>query len=194
MNPQRPRWEDRYPKGLASSSLEPSPLLIDHAELLRGAPRGQALDLACGNGRNSFFLASLGYEVTAVDVSEPAVAFVNERAAELGVRVRAREADLSHHELGDGAFAAILDFLFLDRNLVPRIIHALSPGGLLFFETLTVDERGALGHDVASDVLLEPNEPLRLFAPLRILHYREGVVTADSGRQRAVAQLIARKA
>jgi SAM-dependent methyltransferase len=193
MNAHRARWEDRHRKELESSSLEPSTLLLDHAELLRDAPAGQALDLACGNGRNSFFVASLGYEVTAFDVSEPAVAFVNQRAGELGVKVSAREADLAQEDLGEARFATILNFLFLDRNLVPRMIWALSPGGLLFFETLTIDEQGLLGHDVCRDYLLEPNEPLRLFAPLRILHYREGVVGSESGRQRAVAQLIARK-
>ena len=50
MKAHRARWEERHRKGLESSSLEPSPLLLDHAELMRDAPHGPALDLACGYG------------------------------------------------------------------------------------------------------------------------------------------------
>lgn len=189
----RARWDERHRQELESASLEPSALLIDFAELLGEAPRGLALDLACGNGRNSYFLASLGYEVTALDFSEPAIDFVNRRAAELGVRVSGQTADLGHHDLGEEAFAVALNFMFLDRNVAPRLVRALRPGGILFFETFTVDERGLLGHDIRRDFLLEPNELLRLFAPLRILYYREGMLGAETARPRAVAQLIARK-
>ena len=33
---------------------------------------GAALDVACGNGRNSFFLAAMGFEVDAADISDVA--------------------------------------------------------------------------------------------------------------------------
>ncbi|MFB8081762.1 class I SAM-dependent methyltransferase [Streptomyces sp. NPDC056013] len=45
---------------------------------------GRALDLGCGPGRNSLYLASLGYEVDAVDLSATAIRWAEERAAEAG--------------------------------------------------------------------------------------------------------------
>ena len=63
----RGRWEGRHRQSLESATLEPSELLLEFADMLREAPSGPALDIACGNGRNAFFLASLGYEVSAVE-------------------------------------------------------------------------------------------------------------------------------
>lgn len=45
---------------------------------------GRALDLGCGPGRNSLYLASLGYEVDAVDLSATAIAWAEERAHKAG--------------------------------------------------------------------------------------------------------------
>ncbi|MEU3725099.1 class I SAM-dependent methyltransferase [Streptomyces sp. NPDC031705] len=45
---------------------------------------GRALDLGCGPGRNALYLASLGFEVDAVDLSSTAVAWAGERAREAG--------------------------------------------------------------------------------------------------------------
>ncbi|MFI9744375.1 class I SAM-dependent methyltransferase [Streptomyces sp. NPDC052494] len=45
---------------------------------------GKALDLGCGPGRNALHLASLGFDVTAVDLSPTAIAWAEERAREAG--------------------------------------------------------------------------------------------------------------
>jgi SAM-dependent methyltransferase len=49
---------------------------------------GRALDLGCGPGRNALHLASLGFEVDAVDLSPAAIAWAQERAHEVGANVR----------------------------------------------------------------------------------------------------------
>ncbi|MGW0548134.1 class I SAM-dependent methyltransferase [Streptomyces altiplanensis] len=49
---------------------------------------GRALDLGCGPGRNALHLASLGFEVDAVDLSPAAVAWAEDRAREAGADVR----------------------------------------------------------------------------------------------------------
>ena len=61
-----PRNWDRHYSDPANLEFAPAPLLVQAAELLRP---GRALDLACGTGRNALFLASLGWQVTAVDRS-----------------------------------------------------------------------------------------------------------------------------
>ena len=49
---------------------------------------GRVLDLGCGPGRNSLHLASLGFEVDAVDLSPAAIAWAEERACATGADVR----------------------------------------------------------------------------------------------------------
>ncbi len=188
----RSRWEARHQGTLEQSSLEPSSLLVEFGNLISEAPSGHALDVACGNGRNSLFLASLGYDVTAVDFSTPAIEFVGQRAAELGVPVEAVETDLLDFDPGVEHYALIANFMFLERNLVPRLLRSLVPGGYLFFETMTVDECEVLGRERRREFLLERNEALRLFAPLQILYYRELIEPGDGEKSepRAIARLI----
>ncbi|MGD8395189.1 MAG: methyltransferase domain-containing protein [Candidatus Eiseniibacteriota bacterium] len=188
----RERGTGRHLKTADEASLEPSLLLVEFADAIADAPLGRALDIACGNGRNAFFLASLGYRVTAADRSAAAVAFVERRAQELGVDVEAVETDTAELDPGLERFAVIANIDYLDRNLVPRLIRGLRPGGYLFFESHTTDECDVLGHDARREQLLERNEALRLFAPLHILYYREAIVPGDDddSRPRAMARLI----
>ena len=58
-------WNERYSRG-EHIIKEPMPLLVRVASQL---PPGRALDLACGAGRHAIFLASRGWQVTAVDAS-----------------------------------------------------------------------------------------------------------------------------
>ncbi|GAA3070493.1 class I SAM-dependent methyltransferase [Streptomyces roseofulvus] len=64
---------------------KPDENLAAYAErgLLKGG--GRALDLGCGPARNALYLASLGYEVDAVDLSATAIGWARERARENGV-------------------------------------------------------------------------------------------------------------
>ncbi|MFZ3470013.1 SAM-dependent methyltransferase [Streptomyces sp. 4.24] len=66
--------------------------------LARGliAPGGRALDLGCGPGRNALYLASLGFEVDAVDLSPTALAWAAERVRAAGTpaeRIRFHQGD-----------------------------------------------------------------------------------------------------
>ncbi|MFF3399940.1 class I SAM-dependent methyltransferase [Streptomyces sp. NPDC002659] len=98
--------------------------------------RGRALDLGCGPGRNALHLASLGFEVDAVDLSPAAIAWAGDRAREAGAEVRFHCGDafsLAGTELG-GPYDLIYDsgcfhhlpphrrisyLSLLDRSLVP---------------------------------------------------------------------------
>ena len=60
----RDKWDSRYRKRLGGT--DPSPILKKYCGL---ASCGNALDIACGNGRNSMFLAAKGFVVDAVDIS-----------------------------------------------------------------------------------------------------------------------------
>ena len=77
----RQKWNQKYQgQGLIRMGEEPSSWLKDHQELLQQQPKGPALDLACGNGRNSFFLIKQGFSVDAVDISDVAIDWLKGKA------------------------------------------------------------------------------------------------------------------
>ena len=188
---ERARWNARYGRGAGPVGLEPSAWLADHRALLEDCPRGRALDIACGMGRNALFLADLGFEVDAIDISDVAVEATRRRAAERGAPVRAVRADVGTGAFPAPPYAVIVNLNFLERALFGPIEQALAPGGLLVFETFGRDQRDVPGSSPAPRLTLAPNELLRAFAGLRALHYRDTVV--HEGRTRAVVSLVARR-
>src|SRR4030042_1725382 len=86
----------------------------------------------------------------------------------------------------------IINFHYLQRSLAGPIVQALKRGGVLFFESFTIDQLqyGYGPKDPA--FLVRPGELKELVAGLEALLYHEGVMGGDRGPQ-AVAPLIARK-
>ena len=165
----------------------PSEWLVGNADLL---PRGGvALDVACGRGRHALLLASAGFRVRAVDADPAHVHRLRTVAERLRLEVDAAAIDLEHDEpaLGEGAFDVVLVFNYLHRPLMPAIAAAVKPGGLLFYETFTVDQ-AARGRPTSPEHLLGHGELSRLAAPLTIVREHEGEV---SGRM--VAGIVARR-
>ena len=65
------KWNKRYSaRNIGQLKQRPSDWLVRHQPLLEKQPKGKALDIACGNGRNARFLANLGFEVDALDISD----------------------------------------------------------------------------------------------------------------------------
>ena len=67
MKADQKRWDERFGRKEFALRKEPNPFLKKHIHLL---PKGKALDLATGEGRNAVFLGENGFEVDAVDISE----------------------------------------------------------------------------------------------------------------------------
>ncbi|MDD4874216.1 MAG: hypothetical protein PHE15_04505 [Dehalococcoidales bacterium] len=67
------------------NDLEPSPFLIGNIALL---PRGKALDIAMGSGRNALYPAKKGFDVEGVEYSTEAVKTALERAESTGIRIK----------------------------------------------------------------------------------------------------------
>jgi len=210
-------WERVYGReGPAWGSL-PDPELIEYAELI---PRGRALDLGVGDGRNAFFLARMGLEVLGVDISEAAVEKCNKRAAELGLLVKAVVADLRDLEIEAGAYACVVCSYvlpFLKRSeilaLVERIKRGLADGGFVFVRAFTTEDPlyqrlRAKGLPEVEDgtfyspkfhtyfSFLRPGELRELFAGLELVSYAEGYsldMTHDKPHYHGWASLVARK-
>ena len=152
----RDKWDSRYLKRLGGT--DPSPILKKHWGL---ASCGNALDIACGNGRNSMFLAAKGFEVDAVDISTVATSHLAGRSPNINVIC----ADLDAWNIPQNRYELIINVRFLDRRLFPLIQNGLKTGGVLIVESFMDGEM--------DNYCLNQNELLRAFLSFRIVYYEE---------------------
>ncbi len=181
-------WDKRYHDAEGEGFPEPCKTLVDFLPLL---PKGRALDIACGSGRNGLFLAKNGWEVDAADASVVALRQGEAAAKKCGASVNFIEADLEAYSIEAESYDLIINFNYLDRKLIPEIVKGLKIGGAVLFETFTVHQR-EFGPPRNPAYLLDENELLRLFGGLHVACYREGVF-GEGGSRKAVASLLAFK-
>lgn len=177
------RWDERYREKPAPT--EPSELLNEFSAFLPWG--GYALDLACGGGRNSVFLAQRGLRVVGVDRSEEALRQARKLAAGAGVSVDWVLADLPKFPLPRAYFAVIACFYYRDPALYAPLRESLRPGGLVFYETFTHEQLRFGGGPRNPAHLLAPGELLDAFGDWELLFYRETWI------ERGAAALVARK-
>ena len=190
MKEDQKRWDKRYRERKPDLNRGANTILKKN---LRFLPKGKALDLAAGEGRNAVFLAENSFEVEAIDISPVAISRARKLARARGVKIKAMAADLDTYRLPPGRYDLILNFYFLDRRLIPRIKRGLKKGGMVVFETYTTEQKKlGTGGPGQTQYVLKPNELLRLFRGFHILFYREGVFR-EGGKRRAIASLIAQK-
>ncbi|VVE87848.1 class I SAM-dependent methyltransferase [Pandoraea bronchicola] len=140
----------------------PSPWLVRWAHLI--APGARVLDLACGHGRHTRWLAARGAHVTAVDRDEAALATMSMLE---NVTTLAADLEGAPWPLAEGAtFDAVIVTNYLHRPLFPHIAASVAPGGVLIYETF------ARGNERYG----KPSNPLFLLAPGELL---DAARTAD---------------
>jgi tellurite methyltransferase len=173
--------------------LAPDSLLLAHWDLLVDAAlKGPVLDLACGDGHNGLFLAEKGMPVILADLSEVALEKAGAYAREKSLEVTLWRADLERegeNPLNVECCGAILVFRYLHRPLMPCIRKALIKGGVLIYETFTVDQP-RFGKPHNPHFLLKPGELIEWFGEWKVIHYFEGIVDQP---KRAIAQMVCRK-
>lgn len=178
------RWDRKYGDEKYIFGKQPIPFLVDHLALL---PKGKALDIAMGEGRNGVYLATKGFDVTGLDISEKGLAKARKLATEMGVSIATRVVDLQQHRLETNAYDVVLCTYYLQRDLFPQIIQALKSGGVAVVETYTLEHRKYRPR-FREEYLLRTNELLEHFRDLEILQYQ----FVDDGTA-AYASIIARK-
>ena len=161
-------WDARYATSELVWSAEPNRWV---REELTGLPPGRAVDLAAGEGRNSIWLAGVGWRVTAVDFSSVAIDKGRQLAGRLGDpeaggRIDWVVGDVRTYRAEPGAFdVALLCYLHLPAPERPMVlagaVEALAPGGILL----------VVGHALAN--LAEgtggPQDPAVLYDPEQVL-------------------------
>ena len=162
------KWNERY--RAATGEPQASRVLEENLHLLPGS--GRALDLACGLGANAILLAQQGLTVDAWDIADVAIAALQELALRRHLSIQAEVRDVAVHPPEPKTFDVVVVSYFLDRDIVPALIQALKPGGLIYYQTFTrqrVSDRGPQRAEFG----LADQELLSLFSGLQVLFYRE---------------------
>ena len=150
-------------------------------EMVRGRQSGVALDYGMGQGRNSIYLASLGWQVWGFDPAETGVAIAQEKAKELGLTLHTSAVSDSDYDFGEERFDLILFSWSMPFVPIQKVVDALKPGGIVVMEC---------GAD-----FVNRNGMLRMFDALQIVRYE--IVRAKSDfygrRETDVLHMVARK-
>lgn len=138
-------WDSKYAASDLVWGAPPNPVIVEFAAAL---PHGRALDLGCGEGRHSLWLATRGWEVLGVDFSSVAI----EKARTIATQAPSRSRDRLRYAVGDvttDSFGADYDLILSAylhfspsqrRALIDNAINFLKPDGILIF----------LGHDATN--------------------------------------------
>lgn len=188
------KWNNIYAtKDLSSQRLELSAadVLQEHACLLPKS--GDAVDLACGLGRNAIFLANHGLRAQGWDISQTAIEKLIEYCQKNTISLTAEVRDIESQPPDVNSFDVICVSYYLERKLCDAIIAALRPHGLLFYQTFIIENVTEHGPS-NSEYRLQANELLKLFSPLHVLVYKEYGRVGDLNQGvRDVAMLVAQK-
>lgn len=152
---------------------QPNPRLKKLASYFKEG--GTALDIACGLGGNSLFLAGMNNQVEAIDISDVAINYVQEQAAKENLSVQPRVTDLTDLDTlnwPNNPFDFIVMSYYLDRSLFPVVKNVLKDGGYFFMETYYqspyTEEQG-----VTEQYKLKSNELLAEFGDWKVLYFEE---------------------
>ena len=187
MSSDRTAWESRHSQG-RRRAFGPASFLLRTVHRL---PRGRALEVACGSGRNLALLARHGFRVEAIDLSHAGLV-----AARTGVGVGHRplaaiQADLEMFPLPPARYQVVVNVRYLQRSLWPGLKRCLTDLGMIVFETFLRDQ-AKIGHPRNPSFLLERGELARGFRDFEILDYEEGLFASED-EPAFLARMLARR-
>lgn len=168
---ERAMWNDQYRRGVGFRK-EPNRLLVRTVE---GVAPGKALDLAMGQGRNALYLASRGWKVTGVDISDEGIRQARAAAAERNLALDAVLSDVNDHDFGTARWDLVtMIYAGADTGWIERAKVSLKPGGLFVFENFLRDPKKPVGGGIG----IEAGKLAPMFAGWEIL---EDEVVEDIG-------------
>ncbi|MCW2757939.1 MAG: Methyltransferase type 12 [Nocardioidaceae bacterium] len=164
-------WDERYSGAERIWSVEPNQFV---AAALSELPPGRAVDLAAGEGRNAVWLASLGWDVTAVDFSGVAIG----RGRDQDDTVTWVVGDVLTVPLPADLDLALISYLHLPHDemeqVVRRAVAALAPGGTFFL----------VCHDASNPAegVGGPQNPAVLVDAARVTGWLDDAEVVEAGR------------
>ncbi len=184
-------WDERFRTGEYPSDLEPSPVL---REYVSETARGRALDVACGTGRNTLFLAEQGYEVDALDQSNVGLQLTRAAATDRRIadRLNLIQADATQFEYPTDRYDIVTISFFRTLDRFQDLKAALKPDGLLFYQHHLRSDPPAKAGPSSRRPRFGSNELLRACLDLTVLYYEESSEQWE-GQSSATVELVARK-
>lgn len=177
------RWDNKYSTEVYLFGESPIPFLVENFRLL---PKGKVLDIAMGEGRNGVYLATQGFDVTGLDISEKGLNKAHKLAKKNNTTIETRVVDLESFQLEPNTYDVILCTYYMQRDLFKQFQSALKPGGMIVVETYNIDylKYARFSRKWA----LETNELLDIFKGMRVIRYQD----YDDGKE-AYSSIIAQK-
>ena len=127
-----------------------------------------------GEGRNAVYLASLGHDVVGIDISSVAVEKAHALAKENSVQIKGIVANIKGYRFNESEFDAIICFYYVERTLIRDMMKWVKPGGLIFFEAYTKEDKKESQGKIQNKLyLLTPQEILTMFPGWRVLKFEE---------------------
>ena len=185
----RNKWNQRYAED-SQRKTNPVTLLSDW---LPQVPVGKALDVACGAGRNTLFLAEAGFQVDAIDISHEGLKQTTHKASESGLIVNCIEHDLDEPYAFATDYDLIVVLWYVNLKLIKQLCDCLAAGGFLLCEEHLRSEQDVIGPG-NPDFRVAPGALREAVSMLDLLLYEEVVEPIPEGGQIASARVVARKA
>ena len=164
----RAKWNQKY-RMRTGDPPGPDPFLV---ETQRWLGPGSVLDLACGDGRNSLYLAERGLAVTGIDISEVGLERVRRTAQDRALVIMTLEADLEAPDLnaGWGPFDTVIIFNYRPTERLLASVHALvKAGGMFLFCTFNQKNRDTFNPAFS----LKPGAYRQGIEHFELVHYAE---------------------
>jgi tellurite methyltransferase len=176
----RMKWNTKHKERLAEKKAPTvNPRLKSLSSYLCG---GRGLDIACGLGGNSLFLAQMNYQVEAIDISDVAISYVQEQATKRHLSIQPRVYDLTDfnsHSWQKHCYDLVVITYYLDRSILPTVKSMIKEGGYFFMETFYQSEQH-VNQKVSDQYKLRSNELLSEFKDWKVLFFEEN---EQEGRQ-----------
>jgi len=162
------KWNKKYK---TTPSLlkhrEPSQKLIN---LVQNIKKGKALDIACGTGKNSLYLVKQGFKVDAFDISNVAIDSINKKEEK---NIFTQVVDLEGFIPKKNHYTLVVMTNYLDRKIIPHLLKALQPEGILYIETYMHHEKNTKPNS-NPDFLLQKDELKKFIdSNYKIIEYDE---------------------
>jgi ubiquinone/menaquinone biosynthesis C-methylase UbiE len=180
----RMKWNEKHKEHL-NQKKEPiaNQRLVALSSYFSG---GNALDIACGLGGNSLFLAEKNYQVEAIDISDIAINYIQEQAKKRKLEIYPQKFDLSDlnklHWPNDSFNIAVMTY-YLDRDLFPIVKRIIKENGYFYMETYYQSPQK--NQSISNKYKLLPLELLNEFSEWKILYFEEN---EHEGRQTIFCQ------
>ncbi len=182
---KRETWNAAFRNG-NSFSKKPTRLLVD---TVKGVKPGAALVLAMGQGRNALYLASKGWKVTGVDISDVGLAEARKDAAARGLTLNAVNADIDKYDFGTDRWdLATMLYAGTSKDWIARLKKAIKPGGMIVVEFFHDDPEDPYDGGFAT------GELAKQFSGWKIIRHEVVDDVADWGRKKqSMVRFVARK-